>query len=102
MFKTIATVLALSIAPVAATAATAQEACTIFGNSAELVMKARQQGVPLSKLMEISQGNSIVTGIVLEAYKISRYSSPDYQERAIKDFRNVVELACYSEFGEPT
>lgn len=75
--------------------ATAQR-CAKLGELASSVMEARQGGVPFTKMIELAEGNKLVEAIVVEAFKIPRYSSEPYQRKAISDFVEKVEVTCYS------
>lgn len=83
------------------TAAHAEEhICESFGKLAETIMKARQSDMPLNKMMSaIPKMNESIQPIartmILEAYDGPKYSSSEYQQRAMASFRNDAELACY-------
>ena len=75
--------------------------CEGIGELAATVMKARQRGVPISKMMgiatsEAGEVNGGLKSMILMAYKRPRYSSDRIQKSEIEDFRNQFELACYS------
>ena len=59
-----------------------------------MVMELRQEGVPMSQVMQISD-SELVKAIVVEAYDYPRFSSQEYKEKADNDFRNEVEVECY-------
>lgn len=93
----IAFVLGLTLAgPVAA--------CEGFGRLAEELMVARQMGVPMSRVMEVAEAAwgdedvNLLRQMVVLAYEVPRYATDEYQRRAIEDYRNEVELACYQAF----
>ena len=90
----IAFVLGLTLAgPVAA--------CEGLGQLAEELMVARQMGIPMSRVMEVAEAAwgdedvALLHALVEQAYLIPRFETPEYQQRAIADYRNDVELACY-------
>lgn len=70
--------------------------CKDVGDIAESLMKARQANVPISKIIEKVPK---LKGLTLEAYKYPAYSSDKYRTKAIKEFRNRVEIACYKKGG---
>jgi len=70
--------------------------CAIVGDLAEVIMANRQVGVRVSDMMDIADNDPLVEALVLEAYKIPRYSSDEMQRRSVENFRNEVETICYS------
>jgi hypothetical protein len=74
----------------------AQKVCEGVGAAAETAMKARQAGVPMSAVMSHAGTTEILQKIVIDAYSVTRYGTDEYQERAVQEFRNKWELACFS------
>lgn len=73
--------------------------CADFGQLAENIMTARQNGVPLSQLMELLgelRSIELFEKLVMEAYEQPRYSTKAVQNSTIEDYRNLWELGCYS------
>jgi hypothetical protein len=71
-----------------------------MGHVAEAIMTARQGGVVMSTAMRLASdvGEPLKAGMIEMiklAYNEPRYSTEDYQQKAIIDFRNEVELICY-------
>ena len=97
MFKSICIIAALSAAPVAAQAQTVSETCEKVGELAGLIMTARQNGAAISKVMAAMDADSFEK-LVINAYEQPRYSGQEYKKRAVEDFRNEVETACFKEF----
>ena len=95
--KNLLTSIALTLA--LATSAQADQ-CQDAGDLAEAVMTARQNGAPISQLMEIANGQEIIVKMVLMAYGEPRYSTDEFQSRAIEDFRNLWETGCYQAMTE--
>ena len=99
-----AAVLAFA-APAHAETATAQpeDFCQMIGGMAEAIMSIRQSGTQLSKLMTtFSNGgqfpaelNAVVQEMAIAAYQQPNYSTAEVQQRAITEFRNDYETACY-------
>ena len=90
MLKPLTLIIALTVTPLTAETDT----CKLLGDVAETAMDRRQEGVSLSTLMGVIDGD-LVKSIIILAYEQPRYSSPEYQRRASEDFRNDVEAACY-------
>jgi len=77
-----------------------REKCETLGNIAETLMEVRQQGVPMSNLMNEFRGVKLMEELVIEAYKTPRYSTPRIQKRVVQDFKNEVYMECVSAFRE--
>lgn len=87
----------VAVAIVAATGAAAetkQETCTLIGEIAAVIMEKRQDGVDMSRLMEIAD-TELVQRMVIFAYDTPRYSSEDYKRSAVQDFANEAMGVCY-------
>ncbi len=81
--------------------------CAQLGALAARIMDERQESVPMSYQMELLDSVAVPAGSVslLREYVVRAYSTPaygteEYQTKAIADFRNEVELECYTEVGE--
>jgi len=73
--------------------------CADFGDMAENIMTARQNGVPLSQLMDALgelRSFELFEKLVMLAYQEPRYSTKAVQNSTIEDYRNLWELGCYS------
>jgi len=107
--KTIKTLIAAALIAGSMTA-TAEEAaadqsqmCPMLGNQAETIMKARQNGVPMSDLMALVSkhfsGDGIMANfskqMVVAAYKVPQYNGAKYKASAAHDLRTEWELMCY-------
>lgn len=75
--------------------------CSVSGQTAELIMTKRQQNVEMSNLMAtIDKAEGIdVLRPVFRSYVVAAYQQPAYglesdQQKAIKKFRDDMELAC--------
>ncbi len=71
-------------------------------------MDARQNGVPMYKMIEIiDDGNlakstlGLMGGIIEQAYETSRYNSESFKQKAIEDFKNEIFLSCYKLIDKP-
>lgn len=89
---------ALLLTALLATSATATETkdpkstfCENYATAAHGVMKARQNGAPLSKVIQIGP---IIKELALIAYDTPKYSHDKYKENAITEFENKILLAC--------
>jgi hypothetical protein len=94
--KTIITAIALATA----TPALAQDPCTGIGDLAETMMTHRQGGTAISELMPKLDGNEMFIKMLLGAYGEPRYSTEEYRQRSIDDFRSLWELGCYQAMTE--
>ncbi len=74
--------------------------CERIDAIAESVMKARQRGVPMAKMYKTVEGddytNKLFKLLIDEAYKVNRYGTEEYQEKAVTDFRDIYFRACLS------
>lgn len=84
-------------------------ACAQVGKVAESIIRHRLAGTSMSVLMKrtdetVGQRSdaaardyaAFLKRLIVRAYASPGYTLPDYQERAVREFRNEVELACYS------
>ena len=74
--------------------------CSAWGALAESVMQGRQNGVPMQAMIEvlIDPEDVVINRMMIEAYETSRFSTHDYQQRAISTFRDAWYLDCYKTF----
>lgn len=68
------------------------------------VMEIRQEGiVPAVDMVEIAEKQEEIASsardIVLAAYSQPRYSTVEYQEKAVSDFANDVYIECQRQSG---
>lgn len=88
----------LVAAPSMATTKAQLAECTALSGVAGVIMEARQAGAPLSMIMEVSYKNAgatkIIQALAMDAYKAPRYNTPQYQQRAIDDFKNTIMMLC--------
>ncbi len=98
---TIITAAALALSPIAATAGVG---CDTLGDVAAAIMKQRQAGTALSKMMDAASAagsmEALIAGLTMIAYDQPRMASDAGKQRSIDDFRNAVELECYKEGGQ--
>lgn len=74
--------------------------CEMIGEAAASVMEGRQDGIALSAYMSRADevggsGGDLIKAIALAAYSQPRYSVQKNQDRAVQNFRNTFEAACY-------
>ena len=79
--------------------ASAQDFCNAYSFLARAIMTDRQAGRPMSELMEINGGKTglpadVLHQLVIQAYEIDRFNSPEYKRNAIIDFENNAHLWC--------
>lgn len=92
-------IAAIAIALALTTAQATQsddEFCAAQADMAEIVMKARQAGVPMSSLLEIgAPAPNPYRQLIISAYELPRMSYAPNQEKMIQDFRNDYHLLCF-------
>ena len=95
--KTIFAAVAVSLMMSPAVAATAEDNCATVGGFATTAMSARQNGVPLSTVLEITSGSPLARTIVLEAYSGPKFNSEKNKTDSITEFGNMIMLTCLKE-----
>lgn len=85
--------LLMTLAPTAY-AEDSKTMCKQVSAVAEQIMKARQNGVDMSKLFELTEDNEAAQGMIILAYEQPQYSSDKYQQREVQKFKNGFYLAC--------
>lgn len=95
MLKVIALV-GLMASQAAAQTAEDVTVCASYGGLAADIMKHRQNGVPMSKILGVfGDDEESEKAMVKEAFDIPRFHSPAGKERAIEDYRNDIEVRCF-------
>ena len=97
--KKIITALALSIAMISPAVAADEATCRMVKDLAESNMKVRQAGIDIIKVLELTDGKSgklieLDRKLVIDAYKEIAYSTPEYQEKAVREFGTKHYLNC--------
>ena len=100
VYEDITKAIIAAIAIATATPALAQDPCTNIGDLAETMMTHRQGGTAISELMPKLDGNELFIKMLLGAYAEPRYSTGEYRQRAVDDFRALWELGCYQAMTE--
>lgn len=76
------------------------EACAQMGGAAESVMRARQNGIAMQKVLDVindtqsGAGKDGFRAIVMMAYDQPRFNTEENKKRAVDDFRDQVQLYC--------
>ncbi|HEY7864617.1 MAG TPA: hypothetical protein VIC51_01280 [Psychromonas sp.] len=79
---------------------TAQEdTCPIVAEYAHKIMKDRQGGVSMVKMMQANDKDNgdfynLVRDQIIEAYSVNYWATPTFKNRAISKFENKWYLAC--------
>lgn len=92
MKKTIITAM-LAIATSLPVLANKAASCEDAAEIAAVVMKARQAGVSMGRLLEMTE-SKLAEELVYQAYDVHRFDSDEYQQKAISNFREKWEIAC--------
>lgn len=79
--------------------------CKEVDGAAKSVMTARQRGVAMADVYEVTNKmDGYLQGLfrmaIKEAYSKPRFSSEEYQEKAVADFRSDMFQACLSNEDE--
>ncbi|MES1926533.1 hypothetical protein [Salinisphaera sp. T31B1] len=78
-------------------AATATDGCRAMSGLAGAIMEQRQANADMGDLVARAQTTplpGITTAIIRDAYSEPLYSSPVYQQRAVRSFSNDVYATC--------
>ena len=94
-----------TLAEAPATPEQIQELCTTLGESATYVLLARENGLPLSKVLELSETQTpemtkFAREMAMAAYELPHFSTPEMQAKQSQDFRNQIELTCFKAFAQ--
>lgn len=90
-------IIIISLTANKANAETWQEICKLNAEVSAAIMKGRQNGVEMSKMIELiadSDNKDGAEAIVIMAYDTPRYRTDEMITRSIEDFRNEIYLAC--------
>jgi hypothetical protein len=71
------------------------ERCSELAEFSQTVMEARQRGIDMQRLIQLSQGNELAIRIIIEAYDVPRYRTSEYQQNAVTEFANKIQVTCY-------
>lgn len=77
----------------------AKENCASFSESAEMVMEARQNGLPMREAMAMSD-MALWNALVQDAYDTPQYQTESVQQRVIRQFGNEVYAMCYESMSD--
>lgn len=85
--------------------ASGKKYCESLDSLSMSAMTARQKGVALVEVLKVAETvegtedqKQYVQSIIKQAFAQTRYSSPEYQEKAITDFRNKIYLDCIDKY----
>lgn len=75
------------------------EFCKVVADYARSTMDGRQNGVAMSKIMDLAKASDpaispILTQMVIDAYDMPRMSVERNRETAVRDFENETFLSC--------
>jgi len=89
-----------------ASAETKDETCKAVDEFALSVMTNRQNGVPMSSMYSVvakieapEPVKNLMKIIIDEAYKLPRFETEEYQNKAITDIRNTMFLSCQQNYN---
>lgn len=74
-----------------------QDVCVQMDSLAKNIMEARQAGVELSRMIELSKKNNVyeaVKPLLIAAYDYPVFTGEQYQKKAVLNFKNDVYLQC--------
>ena len=68
--------------------------CESIGDLAQISMMNRQEGVPLSEMLLVTD-DEVAHSVIMIAYERPRFHSDTLKASEVQSFRNKFELACY-------
>lgn len=74
-----------------------EKVCILMSQAAERIMARRQDGTPLSDVLNTVKDSALsafIKALAVHAYGTPRYHTPEYQQRAIDDFRDNILVTC--------
>ncbi len=77
-----------------------QSVCAAASTFAEVIMDMRQDGFPVSKIMELTDDDS-QKNIVLAAYDKPRRSTPEQKKVSVENFRDEIYSICIRSIPKP-
>lgn len=66
--------------------------CDSISELALKIMSGRQNGIAMSKMMQIAKQDELMQTLIIDAYEKNRYSTEEYQVRVIQEFRDNAHL----------
>ena len=94
------TVVNPSTAPQSGNTNDPQKFCKTFSQTAESLMSARQNGVPMSKAMEIAGDNPLMKAMVSDAYDRPAFSMEENKLKTIREFGDTAYSICWKSLGK--
>jgi len=68
--------------------------CLTISNLATAVMKGRQNGVPMAKMIAVAKSDKIARALVMDAYSAPVASTQAEKEMTIRTFADTALLVC--------
>ncbi len=87
-------------------AETTHEECTRVHDTALVVMKMRQDGIPIKKQMDVvektggisNKGSGVLVEMIVEAYETDQFQTEKYKNTSATEFANKWYLACVKSY----
>ena len=70
--------------------------CDELYTVSRMLMQYRQEGKPMNVIINSLKGDKIMRPLVIAAYDVPQYSSPEFKNREINKFANMVYKLCIS------
>ena len=68
--------------------------CKAFSEMAGNVMEGRQVGVPMSKMMGVLGDTELGEELVISAYEVPKFSTPEYIQDTEQEFEDAWYMRC--------
>lgn len=92
--KNIFTALVLTAVAITANAGSSIQYCAGIADAAHMTMQARQSGVDMGRLLELTDNDSLLTEMVIQAYESPKFSTESYKTESAQEFKNTYYVAC--------
>jgi hypothetical protein len=68
--------------------------CDTLGNLARSIMSGRQEGVSITTMLKVSNGNRLTDAMIMEAYRQPMYQTPEIIDRVVAEFVDKTQNDC--------
>ena len=74
--------------------------CKSLERMSAVIMQSRQEGTPMSEMIERAKGNATIISVIEDAFNEPRWSSPSMIARTVEEFSNESYKICYEAFKD--
>ena len=74
-----------------------KDLCTEIELLAESIIKGKQKGVAMSKMIKVAADNKMLKRMIITAYDLPNYTTGDYNEKQVVAYKTRYYSACVKE-----